>query len=75
VGGFWGEPTFQPKNKDVVKLVAYLREQAKNQPHKRTLQTATSAMRAIVAYVAEEHSPREALAILDLLRKDVAGLS
>jgi hypothetical protein len=74
MGSFWGEPTCQPNDKDVVRLVEYLRKQSEHSTRERTLQTATSAMRAIVAYVTEEHGPREAMAIIDKVRGDVAGL-
>ena len=75
MGSFWGTPTCQPKDKDVAKLIEYLREMTRRQDRARTLQVATSAMRAISLHVAQVHGPREALAIADMVASEIKGLA
>lgn len=72
---FWGAPTCEPRNKDVARLVEYLRELTKRTGKGHTLRVATSSIKAIVTYVATEHGPREALAIIDAIRAETKGLT
>ena len=70
---FWGEPTCQPSEKDVARFLEIIRELTEKQSDKRALRTATSALDAIVAFVAERFGVKEALALLDRLRGEVSG--
>lgn len=68
---FWGPATFDPKDADVAYFVELIRTTTKNYGKARSLQIATSALTAIVAFVVYENGPKEALALLDRMRSEV----
>ena len=68
---FWGEPTFEPEGKEVAKFVEAIRKLTEKQGEDRCLRTATSAVEAIVLFIADRHGPREALAILGRLNDQI----
>ena len=70
---FWGSPSYAPKDKDVARFLEAIRNVTEKQSAERALRTATSAMHAIVAFVAEKFGLKEVMALLDRLRGEVAG--
>ena len=70
---FWGQPSYAPKDKDVARFLEAIREITKKQKPERALRTATSAMHAIVAFIADKFGLKEVMALLDRLRGEVAG--
>jgi hypothetical protein len=68
---FWGNPTYKPADKDVVRFVEAIRELTEKNSKQRKLKVATSAMHAITAFIAHDCGPREAIAILDKLRAEL----
>ena len=68
---FWGDPQFEANDADVACFVELIRETTKNYGNTRALQIATSALKAITAFVAHSFGPKEALALLDRMRNEV----
>jgi len=70
---FWGQPTYRPRNKDVARFLEVIRKATEKQSAERALQTATSALEAIIAFIAEKAGLKEVLALLERLHREVIG--
>jgi hypothetical protein len=70
---FWGDPTFEVKNKDIAHTMTMIRTITEGQTDRRALRTATNTLHAVAAYVASRFGVREILAILDNLRIEIMG--
>jgi len=68
---FWGDPRYAPKDKDVARFVELIREITENYSDTRALQIATSALKAVAAFISHRFGPKELLALLDRLRNEV----
>jgi len=70
---FWGDPKYEPRDKDVARFLSVIRDLTEDQSDKKALGTATSALQAIVAFIAERFGLKEVMALLDRLRAEVTG--
>ena len=73
MSSFWGGPQLKPIDRDVAKHLASIRELTEDKGDKRSLQIATSALHAIIAFIVDRFGPKEALSLLDTLRSDLIG--
>jgi hypothetical protein len=70
---FWGAPSIEPAAKEVARLVTVIREACAGSTDERALLIATAALHATAAYLAHRFKPREALAVIDRVRAEIAG--
>lgn len=70
-GSFWGNPTLEPRDKDVARFLANIRELVENFSDQRALGLATSSLKAITEFVVERFGAKEALSLLDTMRGEI----
>ena len=71
--GFWGAPRFKPQDKDVANYLESIRKVTEKLTKERRLEIATAAMKAIIAFIAEEYGPKECLAVTEAMLSEVKG--
>jgi hypothetical protein len=69
--GFWGNPTYRPRDKDVARFLEQIRKLTADMTQQRSLGIASSALHAIASFIAVEHGLRELYALLDRIKAEV----